>query len=148
MEKFSKLAANKDSLEIANAIGKGLFPEHMGIEFTSIDPDNIEAQMRIMPAHMAPNGFMHGGSVVALADSVAGFGNAISLPEGASGFTTIELKTNYLGTAREGVVKAIGTPIHRGKSTQVWDVKVLRASDNKTIALFRCTNMVLWPKNK
>ncbi len=146
MEGFSKLLTDRQSLEAANAVGKGLFPEHMGIVFTNVDPAHVEAEFEITPKHMAPNGFMHGGSVVALADSIAGFGSAINLPEGASGFTTIELKTNYLGSAREGVVKGIGTPVHLGKSTQVWDVEVKRASDDKIIALFRCTNMVLWPK--
>ncbi len=146
MEGFSGFVSDQQSLDAANAAGKDMFPGHMGIKFTNIDPSHVEAELEITKAHMAPNGFLHGGTVVALADTVAGFANVLNLPKGASGFTTIELKTNYLGTAREGVIKGVGTPVHLGKSTQVWDVKILRASDNKTIALFRCTNMILWPK--
>ncbi len=146
MRGFSKLAMDKTSLEAANAVGKGKFPGHMGIQFTNLDPAHIEAEFAITDAHMAPNGYLHGGSVVALADTVAGFATMLNLPEGAGGFTTIELKTNYLGTTREGVVKGVGTPVHLGRSTQVWDVKVSRDSDDKVIAMFRCTNMILWPK--
>ncbi len=146
MEKFSGLRANRQSLEVANAVGKDLFPGHLGIRFTNMDPAHVEAEFKITPAHMAPNGFLHGASVVALADTIAGFANVLNLPDGASGFTTIELKTNYLGTAREGLVKGVASPVHLGKSTQVWDVRVFRAQDDKTIALFRCTNMILWPK--
>ena len=148
MRGFSKLAMDKTSLEAANAVGKASFPGHMGIEFTNLDPAQIEAEFTITNAHMAPNGFLHGASVVALADTIAGFATMLNLPEGAGGFTTIELKNNYLGTAREGVIKGVGTPVHLGRSTQVWDVEVSRASDNKTIALFRCTNMILWPKSE
>lgn len=137
---------DRHSLEAANAVGRETFPGHMGIVFTKVDPACVEAEFEITNAHMAPNGFLHGASVVALADTIAGFANALNLPEGAGGFTTIELKTNYLGTAREGVIKGVGTPVHLGRSTQVWDVEVSRASDDKIIAHFRCTNMILWPK--
>ncbi len=146
MRGFDEFAAGKHSLDAANAVGKDMFPGHMGIVFTSVVPDQVEAEFTITNNHIAPNGFLHGGSVVALADTIAGYASAINLPKGASGFTTVELKTNYLGTAREGVVRGVGTPVHLGRSTQVWDVKILRRSDNKTIALFRCTNMILWPK--
>ncbi len=146
MRGFSKLTMDKTSLEAANAVGRETFPGHMGIQFTNLDPACVEAEFEITNAHMAPNGFLHGASVVALADTIAGFANVLNLPEEAGGFTTIELKTNYLGTAREGVIKGVGTPVHLGKSTQVWDVEISRASDDKTIAMFRCTNMILWPK--
>jgi uncharacterized protein (TIGR00369 family) len=145
VEAFSGFVSEPFSLEAANAVGKESFPGHMGIKFTSVNPERVEAELEITSNHMAPNGFLHGASVVALADTIAGFANVLNLPKGASGFTTIELKTNYLGTAREGVIKGIGTPVHLGKSTQVWDVEVIRAKDNKTIAHFRCTNMILWP---
>ena len=79
-----------------------------------------------------------------LADTSCGYGCMITLPEGANSFTTIELKSNFLGTAREGKVDCIATPIHLGRTTQVWDATVSAAG--KTIALFRCTQMVLWPK--
>ena len=147
MRGFSKLTMDRTSLEAANAVGRETFPGHMGIVFTSVDPARVEAEFEITDAHMAPNGFLHGASVVALADTIAGFANVLNLPEGAGGFTTIELKTNYLGTACSGLIHGVGTPVHLGHSTQVWDVKVSRAKDSKTIALFRCTNMILWPND-
>ncbi len=97
---------------------------------------------------MAPNGFLHAGSVVALADTTAGYGCVLNLPEGASGFTTIELKSNHLGTARDGTVECVAKPVHLGKTTQVWDAVVSHRESGKTIALFRCTQMVLYAKKE
>ena len=96
---------------------------------------------------MAPNGFMHAASGVALADSAAGYACVCSLPDGASGFTTIELKTNFLGTAQVGeVVECEARLVHGGRMTQVWDAEALNRTTGKTIAVFRCTQMVLWPR--
>jgi len=93
---------------------------------------------------MAPNGFLHAGSVVTLADTCAGYGCVANLPENATGFTTIELKSNHLGTAREGMVECVAKAVHLGKTTQVWDATVSHRESGKTIALFRCTQMVLY----
>lgn len=95
---------------------------------------------------MAPNGFLHAGSVVTLADTCAGYGCVASLPAGASGFTTVELKSNHLGTAREGMVDCVARAVHLGRNTQVWDATVTHRDTGKTMALFRCTQMVLYPK--
>lgn len=96
---------------------------------------------------MAPNGFMHAASVIALADSASGYGCVASLPPGASGFTTIELKSNFLGTARQGeTVTCEARLSHGGRTTQVWDAEVKNETSGKTIALFRCTQMLLYPK--
>ena len=93
---------------------------------------------------MAPNGYLHAGSVVTLADTSAGYGCVANLPEGATGFTTIELKSNHLGTARDGTIECRATAVHLGKNTQVWDSVVTHRETNRTIALFRCTQMVLY----
>ena len=96
---------------------------------------------------MAPNGFLHAASVIALVDSACGYACVASLPEGANGFTTIELKANYLGTAKAGeVVTCEARLAHGGRMTQVWDAEAVNATTGKTMALFRCTQMVLWPK--
>jgi uncharacterized protein (TIGR00369 family) len=95
---------------------------------------------------MAPNGFLHAGSVVTLADSCSGYGCVNSLPQGAAGFTTIELKSNFLGTARAGRVECVAKLVHGGKTTQVWDATVVSVENGKTMALFRCTQMILYPK--
>jgi 1,4-dihydroxy-2-naphthoyl-CoA hydrolase len=103
--------------------------------------------MTVAKHHMAPNGFLHAASVIALADSACGYGCVVSLPEGANGFTTIELKSNFLGTVREGGgVACEATLVHGGRNTQVWDAVVTAEATGKTIALFRCTQMVLYPK--
>jgi uncharacterized protein (TIGR00369 family) len=94
---------------------------------------------------MAPNGYLHAATVVALADTSCGYGTVASLPDGARGFTTIELKANYLGTVLEGAVACEATLVHGGRTTQVWDAKVTDESTGRMIALFRCTQILLYP---
>jgi 1,4-dihydroxy-2-naphthoyl-CoA hydrolase len=83
---------------------------------------------------------------VTLADTASGYGCIAHLPEGANGFTTIELKSNFLGTAREGTIDCVATGAHFGRTTQLWDAVVTHRDSGKTIALFRCTQLVLYPK--
>lgn len=120
----------------------GTLPALLGIEVDAIAEGTIELSMEIRGHHIAPNGFLHAASVIALADTASGYGCISHLPEGASGFTTIELKANFLGTAKGGRIVAVATLVHGGRSTQVWDATV-RDGAGKTIALFRCTQMVL-----
>ncbi len=101
--------------------------------------------MEVNPSNIAPNGFLFAGSVVTLADTLCGNGCISNLPEGASGFTTIELKSNHLGTARDGTIECIANSVHMGRTTQVWDAVVTHKQSGKTIALFRCTQMILYP---
>ena len=96
--------------------------------------------------HVAPNGYLHAGTVVALADTACGYGCIASLPDGASGFTTVELKTNFLRTATEGTLTCEATLAHGGRTTQVWDATV--AHGDKTLALFRCTQLVLYGSDR
>lgn len=124
---------------------QGSLPGELGVQVTAVDEVGIAATMEITPRHMAPNGFLHAASVVTLADSCCGYGCMSRLPEGAIGFTTIELKSNHLGTAREGSIECRATPVHLGRTTHVWDATV--TANGKTIALFRCTQMILWPKS-
>jgi uncharacterized protein (TIGR00369 family) len=124
---------------------QGTLAELLGMEVIDVDEHGLYAAFDIKPHHLAPNGFLHAASVVMLADTSCGYGCMLSLPEGASSFTTIELKSNHLGTAREGRLECTAKPVHLGRTTQVWDATVTAAG--KTIALFRCTQMVLWPKS-
>jgi uncharacterized protein (TIGR00369 family) len=94
---------------------------------------------------LAPNGYLHAGTVVALADSACGYGCIASLPPGANGFTTIELKTNFLGTALEGTLRCEAKRVHGGRTTQVWDAIVTNEA-GKTLALFRCTQLLLYSR--
>jgi uncharacterized protein (TIGR00369 family) len=126
------------------AVGDACFPGHLGIRVEHIERGLCRLSMPVTPRLLAPNGFLHAGSLVTLADTSCGYGCMASLPEGASSFTTIELKTNHLGTAREGVVLAEGRAVHMGRTTQVWESTLTHMG--KVIVLFRCTQMVLYPK--
>ena len=134
------------TLEQLNGIGIGKLPGHLGILITQVDESEVRAELAINEIHMAPNGFLHAGTVVTLADTCAGYGCIVHLPPGATGFTTIELKSNHLGTAKEGTILASAKPVHLGKTTQVWDASVTRRESGKPIALFRCTQMILYAK--
>ena len=123
-----------------------LLPELLGIEWLEILRGTVKGRMPVSRRHMAPNGYLHAASVVALADSACGFGCMASLPYGASSFTTIELKANFLGTAREGAIACDARLVHGGRSTHVWDATVVDERTSRTIALFRCTQMVLYPR--
>ena len=129
-----------------NQFGAKNLPGHLGIVITEVKPGEIHAELPVRQELMAPNGFLHAGSVVTLADTCAGYGCVNSLPEGAVGFTTIELKSNHLGTAREGTIACVAKAVHLGKTTQVWDAVVTNKDTGKTMALFRCTQMVLYGK--
>lgn len=129
-----------------NAIGEGKFPGYLGMVITSAANGEVAARMEIKSHHLAPNGFLHAGSVVTLADTCCGYACRLNLPEGAENFTTIELKSNHLGTARDGAIECVAKPAHLGRTTQVWDAVVRNAANGKTIAIFRCTQMILYPK--
>jgi uncharacterized protein (TIGR00369 family) len=134
------------TLELLNQRGHGRLPGLMGFRVMALEQGLLVAELDIRPELLAPNGFLHAATVVALADTACGFGCIAHLPKDAENFTTIELKTNFLGTAREGTIACVARPTHLGNATQVWDATVTRHADGRTIALFRCTQMVLWPK--
>jgi 1,4-dihydroxy-2-naphthoyl-CoA hydrolase len=126
-------------------LGAGRFPGYLGVRVTEAGGGHAVAELEVGMQHLAPNGYLHAGAVVGLADTVCGYGCLASLPEGARGFTTIELKTNFLGTALEGTLIAEASMVHGGRTTQVWDA-VVRA-DARTLALFRCTQLMLYPRD-
>ncbi|MNK54057.1 Esterase YdiI [compost metagenome] len=134
------------SIEALNTVGNSCLPGLLGIEVLKGEYGIHENRLEVRPELLAPNGFLHGGTVVALADTACGYGTMLSLPEGATSFTTIELKTNFLGTAREGSVRCIAKLSHGGRTTQVWDAEVVDEASGKTIAMFRCTQLLLYPK--
>lgn len=132
--------------EYFNDFCQGSLPEHLGIKIIEVHPGKVLAEFEVKPFLLAPTGFLHAGSIVTLADTTAGCGCLANLPEGSSGFTTVELKSNHLGTAREGFVDCVANAVHLGKTTQVWDAIVKSRISGKTMALFRCTQMILYPK--
>jgi 1,4-dihydroxy-2-naphthoyl-CoA hydrolase len=132
--------------EYFNKRGAEYLPGHLGVVVTQVSTSEVRTELAIGKSLMAPNGFLHAGSVVTLADTSAGYGCLAHLPEGATGFTTIELKSNHLGTAREGTVECVARAAHLGRTTQVWDATVTHRETGKTIALFRCTQLLLYAK--
>ena len=126
--------------------GGDSLPGHLGIVVTQAGASEMRLEFPVQRQHMAPNGYLHAGSIVTLADTACGYGCITSLPEGATSFTTIELKSNFLGTARDGTIECVAKAVHRGRNTQVWDAVVTHRESGKTIALFRCTQMILYPR--
>jgi uncharacterized protein (TIGR00369 family) len=144
---MSKLQRRHEvTAEELNRRGIGFLPGWFGLEILAVEDGLIRSRLPIRPEMFAPNGFLHAASVIALADTTAGYATISHLPAGAESFTTIELKSNFLGTAKSGAIVAEATPLHAGRNTQVWDVAV-SSEDGRAIAAFRCTQMVLWPKS-
>jgi uncharacterized protein (TIGR00369 family) len=132
------------TLDVANHRGDGFLPGLVGLRVTSIDEGRLDAELDIRPQLRAPNGYLHAATVVALADTTCGYGCIAHLPDDATNFTTIELKANFLGTAREGTIACTARAVHLGRTTHVWDATVIRKDDQRAIALFRCTQMILY----
>ena len=134
------------TLDVLNKRSAGTLPGLVGIRFTAIEEGMVAAELDIRPDLIAPNGYLHAATIIALADTACGYGCLAHLPEGATLFTTIELKSNFLGTATEGTIACVARPAHLGSTTQVWDAVVTDKAAGKTIALFRCTQLVIRPR--
>ena len=132
--------------EALNALGEKCLPGLLGLNFTGAGEGWIEAELKVRQELMAPNGFLHAATIIALADTSCGYGCVRALPAGASGFTTVELKTNFLGTALSGAITCRAEAKHLGRTSQLWDAEVRHRETGKVISLFRCTQLVLWPK--
>ena len=132
--------------EVFNGRSHDHLPGLVGIRILAVAPEGLESRLEVRKDLMAPNGFLHAATVIALADTSCGYGTVANLPQGAARFTTIELKANFLGTLREGAIFCRATPVHLGRTTHVRDAMVTDQASGKSIALFRCTQMVLWPK--
>ena len=129
-------------LKALERAGADYLPGLIGIEFEASEPEVVRARLPLRKALFAPNGYLHAGAVVTLADTACGYGCLLSLPEGATGFTTIELKTNFLRTAQEGTIACEARLVHGGRTTQLWDAAVTDP-EGRTMALFRCTQLIL-----
>lgn len=124
---------------------KGYLPDLIGMELISVVPGKLSSRLKVRHDLMAPNGFLHAATIIGLADTTCGFGALAHLPEGAASFTTIELKTNFLSTTREGVIACEAKLEHSGQTLQVWGAEVTDEVGGQRIALFLCTQVILWP---
>ncbi len=132
--------------EALSRAGSEMLPGTMGFEIVELGPGRAVMRVDVRTSHMAPNGYLHAGSIVAIADTTAGYGCIANLPDGATGFTTIELKTNFLATLRDGAMVTEGVMVHGGRTTQLWDVEVREEATGNVMALFRCTQLMLYPR--
>lgn len=130
-------------IEHFTKIQAGKLPDLLGFELLEIAEGRLVGRMPVTAKHLAPNGFLHAASIIALADTLCGYATFAHLPTSGKNFTTIELKTNFFGTVREGEIRAVATSRHRGRTTQVWDADVTDAATGKLLAAFRVTNLVL-----
>jgi 1,4-dihydroxy-2-naphthoyl-CoA hydrolase len=121
----------------------GYLPDHLGLDWIDLRSGFARGRFEIGRQHLAPNGYLHAAAVVALADTACGYGCVMSLPDNAAGFTTLELKANFIGTALDGGITCEARLLHGGRTTQVWDAEVKSEASGKTIALFRCTQFLL-----
>ncbi len=131
-----------DTVALFRANQAGYLPDHLGLDWAEIKRGFVRGRFEIGKQHLAPNGYLHAAAVVALADTACGYGCVVSLPDGATGFTTAELKANFIGTALEGGIGCEASLVHGGRTTQVWDAEVKSEANGKTIALFRCTQII------
>lgn len=126
-----------------NGLSPGRFPGLIGFQVTEVERGLVRARLEVHEHLLAPNGYLHAAVVVGLVDTACGYGCRTCLPDDAIGFTTIELKTNFLGTLTTGVLACEARLVHGGRTTQVWDARAADAGNDATVALFRCTQLVL-----
>lgn len=127
-----------------NDLSKGHFPELLGIKIIHLEEGKMIAEMAVKKEYFAPNGFLHAGSIVTFADTIAGYSSMAHLPENGKSFTTLELKSNFVRAVREGKLQCECTAEHLGRTTQVWRVIVRDMKSQKKVALFSCTQLVLY----
>ena len=122
---------------------RGTLPDRFGVRPLAVSEGRMTMEMTVEPWMMAPNGYLHAASQILLADTCAGYATVAHLPEGAKGFTTLELKSNFLGTAKEGILSVEAVAEHMGRTTQIWSATVTDDKGRK-LSLFRCSQIILW----
>jgi uncharacterized protein (TIGR00369 family) len=132
------------SVERANALCAGSFAEVLGVRFFDVSEGRTMCRLDVRPELLAPNGYLHGSSVIGLAETACGIGTMLALePLNGGRFATIDLSCNFLGTAREGAIRCEATEVHAGQTTRVWDGQVYDEGTGAALALVRCTQLVL-----
>ena len=132
-----------------NEFGRDRLPGLLGLQILTCSAERVTGRIDVTPPLIAGTGFLWAPVVIALADTLCAYGAGLALPADATSFTTAELKTNFLGTVEVGgAICATATPVHRGRTTQVWDAVVTNEATGKRIALFRCTQIILYGERR
>ena len=137
---------NRESVEGLNAANTGKLPGHLGLVITTVEPGLVEGRFTARDDLVAHTGYLLAGAVLSVADILCAYGVSTVWPDGATGFTTAEVKANFVGTVRDGEVVCTARLLHGGRTTQVWDASVTAAATGKLMAVFRCTQIMLYPR--
>ncbi|MGA0600192.1 PaaI family thioesterase [Caulobacter sp. KR2-114] len=138
--------SNRTSVEDLNRANVGKLPEHIGLVVTEVAPGKVVGRFKVRQDLVAHTGYLLAGSLLSIADILCAYGVSTVWNEGSNGFTTVEVKCNFMGTLLEGEVECRAELLHGGRSTQIWDATLTNAGTGKTLAVFRCTQMILYPR--
>lgn len=138
--------ANHTDVDKLNGANEGKLPGWLGLEITAVGDGVVEGRLPVRAELIAHTGYLLAGSLLSVADILCAYGVSTAWPEGASGFTTAEVKCNFVGTARDGAVLCRARLLHGGRTTQVWDAEMTHEATGKLMAVFRCTQIVLYPR--
>jgi uncharacterized protein (TIGR00369 family) len=138
--------SNNTSVEDLNQANVGKLPEHLGLRITEVEEGRVVGRFTVRPDLVAHTGYLLAGVVLSVADLLCAYGVSTVWPEGANGFTTVEVKANFTGTLTEGEAVCTATLLHGGRTTQVWDARVEAAATGKLMTAFRCTQIILYPR--
>ena len=137
---------NHTSIEDLNRANVGKLPEHLGLTITKVAEGLVVGRFAVREDLVAHTGYLLAGAVLSVADILCAYGVSTAWPEGATGFTTVEVKCNFTGTLRDGAAICAAELLHGGRTTQVWDAKVTDEATGRLMAVFRCTQMILYPR--
>lgn len=137
---------NTTSVEDLNRANIGKLPEHLGLTIIEVTEGKVAGRFRVRPDLVSHTGYLLAGVVLGIADLLCGYGVSTAWPEGANGFTTAEVKCNFMGTLLEGAGIMTAELLHGGRTTQVWDAKFTSEATGKLLAVFRCTQIILYPR--
>lgn len=137
---------NRTSVEDLNRANEGKLPGHLGLRVTEVAEGRVVGRFAVRPDLVAHTGYLLAGCLLSVADILCAYGVSTVWNEGSNGFTTVEVKCNFMGTLLEGEVECAAELLHGGRSTQIWDATLTNAATGKKLAVFRCTQMILYPK--
>lgn len=136
--------SNHTSVAQLNQANIGKLPEHLGLTVTEVSEGKVTGRFTVRPDLVSHTGYLLAGVGLTLADLLCAYGVSTVWPDQAKGFTTAEVKCNFVGTALEGQVEITATLVHGGRTTQLWDAEITSCTTGKRMALFRATQIILY----